>query len=232
MTNARVVELLESNSDDLGAAGYDIYFGYGRVNAYRAVLAAGAPSPDITPPVTSIDSPAAGSTVSNTVNVQVGATDNVGVAKVELYVDNALADVTSQVPASFAWDTTKVADGSHTLRALAYDAAGNVGTSADVTVNVQNGIADTITPTAQITSPTNGSVATRRLKIYTATSDNVGVVRVELYVDNALAASSATSSPTFTLSTNKWLDGPHTLQILAYDLAGNAGASAIVNVSK
>ena len=59
MTNARVVELLESNSDDLGAAGYDIYFGYGRVNAYRALLAAGAPSPDTTAPVTSVDSPAA-----------------------------------------------------------------------------------------------------------------------------------------------------------------------------
>src|SRR5439155_9873059 len=91
MTNARVVELLESNSDDLGAAGYDIYFGYGRVNAYRALLAAGAPSPDATPPVTSIASPASASIVSGIVNVQASATDNVGVTKIELYVDNVLA---------------------------------------------------------------------------------------------------------------------------------------------
>jgi len=235
LTNSGIVNLLESNADDLGAAGYDIYFGYGRVNAYRALLAAGAPSLDNTPPVTSIASPASGSTVSNTVNVQVSASDNVGVAKVELYLDNVLASAASQVPASFGWDTLKVANGSHILRSIAYDAASNVGTSPDVTVNVQNSIAvstDTTPPTAQITSPTSGSIVARSLKIYSATSDNVGVVRVELYVDNALAASSATSSPTFALNTNKWQKGTHTLEVLAYDAAGNAGASPLDNVTK
>ena len=103
LTNAAVVQLLENNSDDLGTAGYDIYFGYGRVNAYRALLAAGAPSLDNTPPVTSIASPAAGSIASGIVNVQARANDDVGVTKIELYVDNVLADTSSQVPLSFAW---------------------------------------------------------------------------------------------------------------------------------
>src|SRR5437879_860700 len=83
-------------------------------------------------------------------------------------------------------------------------------------------------PRAQITSPTSGSIVVRSQKIYTATSDNVGVVRVELYADNALAASSTSSSPMFNLNTNQWTKGLHTLQILAYDAAGDAGASAIV----
>jgi len=235
LTNAAVVQLLENNADDLGAGGYDIYFGYGRVNAYRALLAAGAPSLDTTPPVTSIALPAAGSVVSGIVNVQVSASDNVGVTKIELYVDNVLADISSQVPLSFAWDTTGLANGLHTLHSLAYDSAGNTGASSDVSVDVENNVAvstDTIPPTAQIISPANGSMATRKLKVSTSTSDNVGVVRVELYLDSALAVSSTTSSPQFNLSTAKWLKGTHTLQILAYDAAGNAGASPLDNVTK
>jgi hypothetical protein len=235
LTNSGIVNLLESNADDLGAAGYDIYFGYGRVNAYRALLAAGAPSVDTTPPVSSIASPASGSIVSGSVNVQVSASDNVGVTKIELYVDNVLADISSQVPLSFAWDTTGLANGLHTLHSLAYDSAGNTGASSDVSVDVENNVAtstDTIPPTAQIMSPTNGSIVGRKLKVSTSTSDNVGVVRVELYLDSALAASSTTSSPQFSLSTAKWQRGTHTLQVLAYDAAGNAGASALDNVTK
>jgi len=235
LTNSDIVNLLESNADDLGAAGYDIYFGYGRVNAYRALLAAGAPSVDTTPPVTSIASPASGSIVSGIVNVQANASDNVGVTKIELYVDNVLANISSQVPLFYAWDTTGLANGLHTLHSLAYDSAGNTGASSDVSVDVENNPAvstDTTPPIAQITSPMTGSIVKRSQKIYTATSDNVGVVRVELYLDNALAASSTTSSPTFTLNTTKWSKGTHTLEALAYDAAGNAGASALDNVTK
>jgi thermitase len=233
MTNAAIVELLKNNSDDLGSAGYDIYYGYGRVNAYRALLAAGSPPTDTTAPVTSISSPAPGSTVSGAVTVPVSATDDVGVTKVELYLDNALSQVTSLLPASFTWDTLASANGTHTLHAIGYDGAGNSGVSADVSVNVQNTAADTIAPIAQITTPIDGTVVGRTQKVYTANADNVGITRVELYLDAALSASSSTSSsPMFNLTTNKWAKGAHTLQVLAYDAAGNAGASALVNVSK
>jgi subtilisin family serine protease len=40
MSNSTLVNLLEQNSDDLGPAGYDTSFGWGRVNAYKAVTAA------------------------------------------------------------------------------------------------------------------------------------------------------------------------------------------------
>ena len=48
LTNAQVRELIEQNADDLGAAGWDPYFGYGRINARKA-LAAVAPSPQPSP---------------------------------------------------------------------------------------------------------------------------------------------------------------------------------------
>src|SRR5579872_2480607 len=40
MTNSTLLNLLEQNSDDLDPAGYDTSFGWGRVNAYKAVTAA------------------------------------------------------------------------------------------------------------------------------------------------------------------------------------------------
>lgn len=40
LTPTGVESVLEANADDLGAAGYDTSFGFGRVNAYKAVLAA------------------------------------------------------------------------------------------------------------------------------------------------------------------------------------------------
>jgi thermitase len=233
LTNAAILDLLKNNSDDLGSAGYDIYYGYGRVNPYRALLAAGAPPPvDTIPPVTSITSPAAGSTVSGSVTVPISATDNVGVTKVELYLDGILSNVTSQLPASFTWDTLASANGTHALHAIGYDSAGNSGLSADVSVTVQNAAPDTIAPTVQITSPLAGTVVGKTQKVYPVASDNVGVTRIELYLDGALTASSTSSSPMFNLNTKAWATGAHTLQSLAFDAAGNAGASALVNVTK
>jgi subtilisin family serine protease len=40
LTNPEVVSMLQQSADDLGSGGYDHYFGWGRVNAYRAVSAA------------------------------------------------------------------------------------------------------------------------------------------------------------------------------------------------
>jgi hypothetical protein len=55
---------------------------------------------------------------------------------------------------------------------------------------------------------------------------------VELYIDQALNVITTSSSPTFSLNTNKWSKGMHTLQLLAYDATGNAGSSAMVNITK
>jgi hypothetical protein len=85
------------------------------VNAWRALVAAGARAIDTTAPVTSVTSPAVGSTVSGILNVQIDASDNVGVTKVEFYVDGVLNNSSSQAPASFSWETTTRSNGTHTL---------------------------------------------------------------------------------------------------------------------
>lgn len=94
---------------------------------------------DTTAPTVSITSPAADSTVAGVVTVSAGASDNVGVAGVQFRLDGANLEAEDTVaPYSVSWDTTRVGDGSHTLTAVARDAAGNSAVSAPVTVFVSN----------------------------------------------------------------------------------------------
>jgi hypothetical protein len=96
------------------------------------------PPGDTQAPTASITSPSSGATVSGTVNVAVTATDNVGVARVEILLDGALVATDSAAPYQFAWDTSGAANGAHSLQARAVDAANNVGASSPVSVTVNN----------------------------------------------------------------------------------------------
>ncbi len=75
LSPAGLVDLLQRNTDDLGAAGYDQYFGWGQVNAAKTVAAAG--STVITAPAASIVSPTSNSTVTGDVMVSGSATGNI-----------------------------------------------------------------------------------------------------------------------------------------------------------
>ena len=94
---------------------------------------------DPTPPTVAISSPAAGAQLSDIVNVTADASDNVGVAGVQFFVDGVASGLEDpDSPYGLAWDTRTVSNGAHTLTARARDAAGNLTTSAPVTVNVAN----------------------------------------------------------------------------------------------
>jgi len=105
-----------------------------------SLFGSGPPPGDTTPPSTSITSPANGSTVSGTITVGANASDNVGVTRVELYVDNVLLSSDTSSPYQFSWNTTAATNGGHSLQTKAYDAAGNVGSSAAVNVTVSNAV--------------------------------------------------------------------------------------------
>ncbi|HEX7140821.1 MAG TPA: Ig-like domain-containing protein [Vicinamibacterales bacterium] len=187
---------------------------------------------DTTPPTTSITAPANGATVSGTVNVTATASDNVGVTKMEIYVDGGLASSnTNATSLAYSWNTTSVANGSHTLMSKAYDAAGNVGTSATVTVTVSNST-DTTPPTTSITAPANGATVSATINVTATASDNVGVTKMEIYIDGALKTSNTNAtSLTYSWNTTTAANGSHTLVSKAYDAAGNVGTSATVTVT-
>jgi hypothetical protein len=103
------------------------------------VLNSGATTPDTIPPVVFITAPAGGANLSGVVQVSAGASDNIGVFGVQFMVDGTPvgAEVTS-APYQVAWNTAGVGNGSHTLTAVARDAAGNRTTSSPVAVSVGN----------------------------------------------------------------------------------------------
>ena len=97
------------------------------------------PPPDTTPPNVSVSSPASGSSVSGTINVTANASDNVGVVGVQFQLDGANAGAEdTTAPYSVPWNTTTASNGTHTITAVARDAAGNRTTSSPVTVTVSN----------------------------------------------------------------------------------------------
>jgi len=228
LSAAALVSLLEKNSDDLGTAGYDNYYGWGRVNAFKAVTAAkaGSSGGDTTAPTVSISAPTNAATVAGTVAVQGTATDNVGVTKIELDMDGvAVATVTSS-PFSFSWSSATVSNALHTLTINAYDAANNVG-SASVTVNVANPVADTTPPTVSISAPTNSASVSGTVSVQGTAADNVGVTKIELDVDGAVVTTTTTSPFSFSWNTASKANGSHTLTVKAYDAANNVGSASV-----
>src|SRR5438128_7028437 len=83
--------------------------------------------------------PAAGATVSGAMTVSASATDNVGIVGVQFKLDGinlGAEDTTNSY--SISWNSALAANGTHTLTAVARDAAGNTATSAAVSMTVDN----------------------------------------------------------------------------------------------
>lgn len=98
----------------------------------------GGSTSDTVAPTVSISSPSNGATLSGSVTVSAAASDNVGVTKVEFYIDGTLKATVIASPYSYAWSTTDYSNASHTILVKAYDAAGNIGTSSTISVTVNN----------------------------------------------------------------------------------------------
>src|SRR5438445_1429757 len=189
---------------------------------------------DTTPPTVSITSPASGTIVAGTISVTASASDNVGVVGVQFLLDglNAGAEVTA-APYSVSWNTTTASNGSHSLTAVARDAAGNRATSAPVAVTVSNGAPpDTTPPMVSITSPPSGASVSGTLTMTAAASDNVGVVGVQFLLDGANVGAEVTAAPySAPWDTTTASRGSHTLTAVARDAAGNHATSAPVSVT-
>jgi len=93
---------------------------------------------DTAPPSVSITNPVTGTTytTAQTVTLRASAADNTGVTRVEFYDTSALKTNETSAPYTATWKFALADNGVHAWTARAYDAAGNVTTSAVVSLTV------------------------------------------------------------------------------------------------
>ncbi len=201
----------------------------------------GTPFVDTTPPTVSTLTTDPASPVFGTVTVSATATDDIGVVGVQFQLDagtpnekNLGAEDTT-APYSIDWDTTKDANGDHTLSAMARDATGNTAT-ASITVTVEQP-PDTTPPTVAMTNPADGATvpAGTAVAVSANADDGVGgsgVAGVQFQLDGTPLGDEDQTAP-YSISWNPTAEqiGAHTLSAVARDAAGNMTTSDSITVT-
>ena len=185
--------------------------------------------PDTIPPVVNTFTMPATSSSLIVPITQFLASDAVGVTGYMITESAAppaagVAGWSATAPTSFTFSGA----GVRTDYAWAKDAAGNISASRSATVTIT--VPDTIAPSVSLTAPVSGAVVRGTKVVAASASDNIGVIKVEFYVDDALSFTDTVSPYTFNWNTATVSRSSHRLRAKAYDAAGNAGSSLEVIV--
>jgi hypothetical protein len=183
---------------------------------------------DKTPPAVKILSPNAGATLTGTSTVTADASDNVGVVGVQFRVDGAaLGAEDTTAPYAVSWDTIAASSGSHSLTAVARDAAGNTAISQAVAVTVDNA-----PPSVSITAPLGGTTVSGLITLSADASDNVGVAGVRFFAGGVQVGAEDTTAPySATWDTTTVDDGQYTLTAVARDAVAHTATSSTVTIT-
>lgn len=178
---------------------------------------------DTIPPAVSIASPANNLTVSGSITITASATDNVSVKSLQFKVDGTnLGSALAASPYSAALDTRTLANGPHTITAVASDAAGNTTTSTGVTISVSNNaVLDAQAPSVPAGLRATAASPSQIDLLWSASTDNVGVAGYRIFrggVQIATATTTAYSDRGLTAATS------YVYSVGAYDGAGNTSA--------
>ncbi len=184
------------------------------------------PPPDTVRPVIVIAQPAEGQKFNVTaINVAGTASDDAGLAKVEVRINSGAWKAAS---GTTAWSSSvTLVNGSNRIDAMATDTSGNTAT-ASVNASYEEPAppppppppVDTTPPSISITTPPEGTIFTSAdITVNGTASDNVRVARVELRVGTgAWGLASGTGNWTILLAL---AEGKNTIEARATDGAGN-----------
>jgi hypothetical protein len=183
-------------------------------------------------PTVSITGPEADASVSGEVTVGVSAASEYGITSIELFIDGvkidertSLASYRNGIQASgmlagtyeFTWDTSTYLNGSHDIKVTAYNTDGK-SSSSEITVVVNNG--GDLAPSVSITNLNDGAVVRGGVDIKVEALDDVGIDKVELYINDILEDTDTESAYEFTWDTTAGEDGEKELKAVAYDSIG------------
>lgn len=184
---------------------------------------------DTTGPLVAVDSPGDGMAVRGTIEFDASASDvapGTGVARVDFFVDGDLVGSQTSAPFGVSYDTTLVADGTHTLSSVAFDGEDN-SSSSSIQVLVDNTL-----PTINVTSPAGGAVLAGTVGFDATVGDGgSGVVAITMLAagaaPNVVDGSTTYGSPQAGASvssvedTTLLPDGALLFSVVATDDAGN-----------
>ena len=143
------------------------------------------------------------------------STDNVGIASYTW----TFMDGSAQILPGAAPTYVFAAPGIYIVTLTVRDADGNSATDL-VTVTVR----DVTRPSVSIPTPSESAHVSGSIGITVNASDNVGVVRVQLRVDGTAVANDTAAPFEFVLPSGSLSIGNHTLEVVAYDAAGNSAS--------
>lgn len=175
-------------------------------------------------PVIQITSPSAGATITNnkpTISFKVTDDDSgVDAASITVSVDGgaAISDFTkTAVTGGYQCTytpTTALADGAHTITVNAADNDGNLADVATVNIKV-----DTVPPTLNLTSPTDGLITNQSTVTVAGTTNDVTSSPVTLTVNGETVTVNADGSFSTTVSLT---EGENVITVVATDAAGKS----------
>ena len=243
LTPTQVLSILQGSATDLGDPGPDQKFGYGLINAQKALenisgtVVPPPPPPTPTGPKITIRYPYEGQTISGFWEFVADVTDlDSTITSVAFSADGMLFTATKDAGNNTyrgRYDTTKL-DNSipHKFTVVATDALPLTNSSStNFYVNNPPPVVtiDTTPPTVSITSPINDAIFSRSIISVNATAtDNVGVIRVELYVDGKYITNDTLAPFSLNWNAKRAYFGKHTITMKAFDAAGNSASSSIV----
>ena len=220
-----------SYSWDTESAGDDEYHIIG-VTAYDITGNTAAATPvavfvdnfDNEPPAGQIISPYPGQIISDSVVIEISATDNEGIGSVEISIDGAVVSELSSSPFRYDWDTTlETEDQDHGISALIIDLSNNITYVDPISVFVDNQAPeDTTPPIAVISNPLSGQEVSGTVEFTVMAQDNIGIAAVEFFIDGTSVDVDSTSTYSYNWDTSS-LDNnsQHTLSAQVTDTSNN-----------
>lgn len=165
-------------------------------------------------PSVSFTAPDAASFHNSSVELTADASDDVGVLKVQFFMDNGLLTEDSSIPYGTAWNSDEFDEGPHTLKAIAYDTAAQTA-ETQITVTV-----DRTAPVVGFSAPVDGDVVQGTISLDLFAEDSGGLASVDVAMDGTSLG--ILTSPPWVIGwdTSMARYGAHTLTVRGTDHVG------------
>jgi len=170
--------------------------------------------PQSSPTGLAFSAPSAGATISGAFSDSTGCqVTGTGISRVLFSMDSTQLNTEASAPWQCKLDTRQFANGTHTLRAVAYNSAG-ASTTVTRTVNVLN---------VAFSAPAAGATISGVFSNSTGCQvTGAGITRVVFYMDSTQLNTETYGPWQCQLDTRRFANGTHTLRAVAYNAAGGS----------